>query len=258
MSSLFYRQLGKGYPVILIHGFCETHEIWNGFADKLAEKFEVFAIDLPGFGTSSGLNRPFSIEDVAVQVTNWIGSVNLQSPVIIGHSLGGYVTLAMAKKFPDRFAGIGLFQSTAYDDSEERKANRNKVIEFVKSHGVNPYIDTFVPGLFADKKNPSISEADRIARKTIAETLISYAEAMRDRPSSADFLKSYLKPVLILGGQKDTIISKEITIAHGKLIKNAKVHLIQNVGHMAMYENPKEALEIVQSFALEIEKNMTT
>src|ERR1043165_252005 len=144
MSSIFYRKLGKGHPIILIHGFCETHEIWNGFADKLAEKFEVFAIDLPGFGGSPLLPTPFSIQEVAVKVRDWIDQVGLQFPIVIGHSLGGYVALAMAKKSQENIAGIGLFQSTAYADSEERKTNRNRVIAFVKAHGADPFIDTFV------------------------------------------------------------------------------------------------------------------
>src|ERR1041385_8521417 len=105
MSPIFYRTVGKGHPVVLIHGFCETHEIWNGFADQLAEKFLVLAPDLPGFGESAILQTPFSIADVASVVIEWIDQLNLKSPIVVGHSLGGYVTLAMAKKSPEKFAG---------------------------------------------------------------------------------------------------------------------------------------------------------
>jgi len=250
MSSIFYRKLGRGHPVLLIHGFCETHEIWNGFADKLAEKFEVSAIDLPGFGASPMLTKPFSIEDAGVAVGNWIDQSNLKLPIVIGHSLGGYVTLAMARKFPTKFAGIVLFQSTAYPDSEERKVNRNRVIEFVKTHGTDPFIDTFVPGLFFDKSHPAISEVYRIARKTRQETLTAYAAAMRDRPSSTDLKAFFRKPVLVLGGGEDPIISAEITREHAGLFDDVEVHLLKNVSHMAMYESPNESLKIVEEFAL--------
>lgn len=249
MSSIFYRQLGKGHPIILIHGFCETHEIWNGFADKLAENFYVFAIDLPGFGESLILPTPFSIMDVASAVTKWIDQMNLKLPIVIGHSLGGYVTLAMAKKSPGLFAGIGLFQSTAYPDSQDRKANRNKVIEFVNAHGTDPFIDTFVPGLFFDKKNQAIPETYRIARRTQKETLIAYAAAMRDRPSSIDFKAYYDKPVLILGGDSDVIIPQEITREHIGFFNDSEVHVLKNVGHMAMFESPEESLLVVREFA---------
>src|SRR5882762_1616418 len=98
MSTIFYRQLGKGQPLILIHGFCETHEIWNGVAEKLSEKFEVFTIDLPGFGNSPSLKTPFSLDTIGTKVYDWITKEKIKNPVVIGHSLGGYVTLAMAAR----------------------------------------------------------------------------------------------------------------------------------------------------------------
>ena len=250
MSTFFYRKLGKGYPVILIHGFCETHEIWNGFAETLSEKFEVFTIDLPGFGASPLPLTSFSLDDVAVKIFEWISERKIEKPLIVGHSLGGYVALAMGKRHPEKFAGIVLFQSTAYPDSEEKKANRNKVIEFVKAHGTDPYIDTFVPGLFFDKKHPAISIVDSIARKTSKETLLAYTEAMRDRPSSIDFFKNYKKTILILSGHQDTIITAEAAQEHGTLNQNATVHLFENTGHMAMYERPRESERIVEAFAM--------
>lgn len=250
MSPIFYRKLGKGHPIILIHGFCETHEIWNGFADNLSEKFEVFAIDLPGFGASPMLPAPFSIEEIAAVVTNWFDQIHLKLPIVVGHSLGGYVALAMARKSPEKFAGICLFQSTAYPDSDDRKANRNRVIEFVKARGADPFIDTFVPGLFFNKSHQAIPETYRIARKTQAETLVAYAAAMRDRPSSTDSKAFFDKPVLVLGGGEDPIISAEITREHIGFFSDAEVHILKNVAHMAMFESPEEALEIVENFAL--------
>lgn len=252
MSALFYRQLGKGFPIILIHGFCETHEIWHGFADELAKSFEIFVIDLPGFGKSPLPFSPFSIDDVGAIVAGWIDKTKIEHPVVIGHSLGGYVTLAMAKRNPEKFAGIGLFQSTAYPDSEEKKVNRNKVIDFVKTHGTDPYIDTFVPGLFYDKKHPAIRIVDRIARKTTRETLVAYAQAMRDRSSSIDFIRSYRQPILFLGGEQDGIIPAESIREQGRMASDSSVHLLKNTSNMAMYENREESRRLVENFAMKI------
>ncbi len=252
MSTIFYRKFGNGYPVILIHGFCETHEIWNGFAEALAKKCEVFSIDLPGFGESPLPSTPFSIDDVGVEIFKWIFDKKINKPVVIGHSLGGYVTLALAKMHPENFAGIGLFQSTAYPDSEEKKSNRNKVIEFVKAHGVDLYIDTYVPGLFLDKKHPAIPLVDKIARKTSKESLWGYAAAMRDRPSSIDFIKNYQKPMLLLGADQDVIIPATVTQELGRLAPRSIVHLLKDTGHMGMYESPEESVKAVEKFALKV------
>lgn len=248
MSSVFYRQLGKGYPVILIHGFCETHEIWSGLAQGLSKKFEVFAIDLPGFGRSSAHATPFTITEVAQSVFEWIDQQKIQKPIIIGHSLGGYVALAIAKNHSEKLGGIGLLQSTAFADSEEKKMNRNRVIEFVKTHGTDPFIDTFVAGLFFDKHHPAIPEVDTIARRTPKETLLNYTAVMRDRPSSIDFIGNTKCPLLFIGGEKDTIIPWEITMEHGKIAPHSQVHLLKNVGHMAMFENPEETQKLIELF----------
>lgn len=252
MSAIFYRRLGNGYPVILIHGFCETHEIWDGFAETLKKKCEVFSIDLPGFGQSPLPLTPFSIDDVGGKIFDWISQKKIKNPIVIGHSLGGYVTLALAKINPESFAGIGLFQSTAYPDSEEKKANRNKVIEFVKAHGIEPYIDTYVPGLFLDKKHPAIPLVDKIARKTSKEALCGYAEAMRDKSSSIDFIKNYQKPLLLLGGDQDAIIPAAVTQELGRLAPRSVVQMLKNTSHMAMYESPEESVKTVENFALKI------
>lgn len=252
MSTLFYRQLGKGFPIVLIHGFCETHEIWNGFAEELSRNFEVFVIDLPGFGESPLPRSPFSIDDVAKIVMDWVNQTKIENSVLIGHSLGGYVSLAMAKRNPEKFAGIGLFQSTAYPDSEEKKANRKKVIDFVKTHGTGPYIDTFVPGLFYDKKHPAIAIVDSIARKTSKESLLAYVQAMRDRSSSIEFIKEYRNPLLILGGEHDTIIAPESLHEQEKLAPAASIHVLEDTAHMAMYESPEESRRIVENFARKV------
>ncbi len=248
MSTIFFKKSGSGHPLVLIHGFCENHEIWTEFAEALSEKFEVYLIDLPGFGNSPLPSEPFSIDSIGAEVSEWIDLKRIEQPIIIGHSLGGYVTLAMAARHPEKFAGIGLFHSTAYPDSEERKTNRNKVIEFVKAHGVDPFIDTFVPSLFFNKKHLAIPAVDKIARSTSQQTLLAYTAAMRDRPSSIDFLKKVSKPLLILGGDKDSVIPAEITKELGQLNRKSIVHLFKNTGHMAMYECPQEAQKVITEF----------
>src|SRR5579859_274110 len=165
MEEIFFRKLGKGKSVILIHGFCETHEIWSGFAEDFSGEFEVFSVDLPGFGKSPIPPPPFSIRDIALKMLDWTDRNNISQPFVVGHSLGGYVALAMAQLEQEKISGICLFHSTPYPDSEERKSNRNRVMEFVKVNGVGPFVDTFVPGLFLDKKHPSIPYVDRMAQK---------------------------------------------------------------------------------------------
>jgi pimeloyl-ACP methyl ester carboxylesterase len=248
MEEIFFRKLGKGKPVILIHGFCETHEIWNGLTESLAETFEVFSIDLPGFGQSQLPPAPFTLTDIAKKVLQWIELEKITLPFVVGHSLGGYITLAMAEGASEKMGGLCLFHSTPYPDSEEKKTNRNRVIDFVKVNGVGPFVDTFVPGLFFDKKHPAIPVVDKIARETSPGTLLAYTAAMRDRPSSIGFFKNFEKPLLILAGDKDTVISSESVQEYGRLVKNGLVQILNDAGHMAMFEQPERVRNILTGF----------
>ena len=248
MNRIYYEEKGNGRPLVLIHGFCETHEIWDHFAENLSGNFRVLLPDLPGFGRSSLPPTPITVRDIGLSMLSWLDELHLEAPVIIGHSLGGYVVLAMANAQPGRFPGFGLFHSTAYADSEEKKESRNKVIDFVGRNGVQPFIDTYVPGLFYQKENPHEAEVHQIASRTAAETLVAYAAAMRDRPSQLALLETFPKPILMIAGQHDAIITYDHSSAQAQLLRIPFFCGLQDTGHMGMFENEPESLKIVKDF----------
>jgi pimeloyl-ACP methyl ester carboxylesterase len=252
VEKIHYKKFGKGRSVVFLHGFCETHEIWDGFAESLSKKFEIYTVDLPGFGKSPLPAVPLTVDDVGLRILRWMEETKIDHPVIIGHSLGGYVTLAMASHYSDKLAAIGLFHSTPYQDNEERKSNRNRVIRFVTVNGVASFVDTFVPGLFFNKKHPSIPRVYEIALKTPKETLLGYTTAMRDRCSFVDVLKDFDKPMLVLAGEKDTIIPVESVSEFGHLARNSTVHILKDTAHMAMFEAPEIAEAIIADFVQNI------
>ncbi len=248
MSKIFFREEGEGHPIVLIHGFCETSEIWNGFSARLADSNKVYSIDLPGFGKSELPASPFSIDDIARLVIDWIEDNKIENLTLIGHSLGGYVALSMCEQAPEIIEKLVLFHSTAYPDSDERKANRNKVVDFVNSYGVDPFIDTFVPSLFKDKNHPAIPAVDKIARKTKLKTLVRYAQAMRDRSSRIELLKSLNKPYLVLGGRWDQTIPPTISEELSSLGKKSRLIMLSDTAHMGMVEQPDEAIMAIRDF----------
>lgn len=233
---------------MLIHGFCETNRIWDRFAENLSNTYRVLLPDLPGFGKSSLPPTPFALTDIGVMLMDWMDQLRIKNPVVIGHSLGGYVTLAMAEEQPNRFPGFGLFHSTAYADSEEKKENRNKIIDFVQRNGVQPFIETFVPELFYQKKNDFMAAVYEIACQTSGQTLVAYSAAMRDRPSRERLLETFPKPILMIAGEQDTIVTYEPSSAQSKLMKFPFFCGLTDVGHMGMFENEPASLKIVKDF----------
>lgn len=252
MPYIYYRETGSGNPVVFLHGFCDSHELWTAFVEPFAKQYSVFTPDLPGFGKSEILPKPFSIDHVADAMAKWLQDLNLVPVVVVGHSLGGYIALALLERHPDLVAGIVLFHSTAYADSAERRQVRNKVIAFVEENGVTPFIDTFVPGLFADKKHPGIAAMYMRTKKTTQESLTGYAVAMRDRPDRSALLAVTSSPVLFIGGVKDTLIPLDDLRKQARLGRKTQLFELSDVAHMGMFEAAKQAQNILSNYLNEV------
>lgn len=249
MTAINFRSKGEGLSLILIHGFCESSEIWESFSAKIAEGFKVIAVDLPGFGSSKLPKSHFSINEIAQSLNQWVVSEGLINSILIGHSLGGYVALSMMGQNPDLFAGLGLFHSTSLPDTPAKRENRDKVITFVKEHGVSKFIDSFVPGLYHLKDHKSIPFAYKIASKTTKSTFLAYTEAMRDRPSSVGVLVNAKVPILIIAGQHDPVIDVATLEEQARLNSSIIFNILPNVGHMGLFEAENEAAQAISDFA---------
>ena len=240
---------GNGAALVFLHGFCESLEIWNDFIPPLSDKFRVLTIDLPGFGGSHLLDPGFTIDHVADAVNTWVKKTHLSDIVIIGHSLGGYVALSLAERHGSNVKGICLFHSTVFSDSEEKKENRNKVAKFVHEHGVLPYVDTYVPGLFVDKAGVGVTETHRIAAQTNQVTLTGYLSAMRDRPDRSGWWKNSDIRKLVIAGKEDTLVPLAVSREMAGIGRNLEYFELEKTAHMGFFEAKNESQLIITRFA---------
>jgi pimeloyl-ACP methyl ester carboxylesterase len=248
MKPLFYDERGGGPAIVFLHGFCESREIWKDFVQSISERFRTIALDLPGFGNSPSLDSGFTIDDVADQVAISLQDMRLYDAFIVGHSLGGYVALSLAERYPHLTKGLSLFHSTVYADSEEKQENRNKVIRFVSEHGVRAYVDTFVPGLFFDKSGPGVNETHAIAVQTSEETLISFLKAMRDRPDRFEWWKKSDLPKLLIAGREDSIVPLAASRDMSKIGRNLQYFELEKTAHMGFFEAKQDSQQIIARF----------
>jgi pimeloyl-ACP methyl ester carboxylesterase len=248
MSSINFHVQGEGKPVILIHGFPFNKSIWEGFADQLAKDFKVFTIDLPGFGDSPLLKEEFNLNEIADVVISWMHQQEIKDSVLIGHSLGGYVTLAMAGKSPEAFSSFVLFHSTGMADSQEKKDNRNKVLEFIKTNGVKAFTSNFIDPLFAKKSNEHIDRVRSIAVEAKEKTVIAYTKAMRDRLDTQAVLQNFPKPILIITGEKDAGIPIESIRKQASLSPRITLEILPEAAHMGMFEEKVTTLALIKNF----------
>lgn len=249
MPPVFFREEGSGPPLVFLHGFCDSNELWSDFIRPFISKYRVLTPDLPGFGKSDSIQAPFTLDQVADSMAEWMEEKILNESIVIGHSLGGYIALAVLAKYPELVSGLCLFHSTPYADSEERKKVRKKVVEFVHKNGVKPFLENFIPGLFLDKADPHISEALFRSSATTPGALIGYSEAMRGRPDRSALLLQSNLPVLLIGGTSDSLIPIESLQKLSKKSENFVFHELPNVGHMGIFEAKMQCQGIISRFA---------
>lgn len=245
-----FTKQGAGKPIILLHGFCETKEMWKTFSVQLTKSHTVYCLDLPGFGESSLKASRLNLEEVAVTLHDWMEEQNIQKPIIIGHSLGGYVALTMAELMGSELGGIGLFHSTAFADDQEKKHTRDKTITFIKKHGVEKFIDSFVPPLFSAQHQIRLEEEIatliQYGKKTAKKTVIAYIEAMRDRKDRFEVWKTFGGAKLMIAGALDPAIKIEASKEHAAIA--TAYHELEGVGHMGMFEEKELSLKYVQTY----------
>jgi pimeloyl-ACP methyl ester carboxylesterase len=116
-GEINYTDEGRGTTVVLIHGFCESLSLWDDWQEDLVdEDLRIIRVDLPGFGASTATAD--NMDDYAASVNAVIKKVKIKRGILIGHSMGGYVTLALAATQPTWLIGVGLFHSHPYADNE--------------------------------------------------------------------------------------------------------------------------------------------
>jgi len=251
-SSIRYSDQGQGKTIILLHGYLESLEIWNGFKDELAKKFRVIAIDLPGHGKSGIPEGNFTVELMAEAIKSVIDHLKLDKVVIIAHSMGGYALLAFAELWPEKLAGIGLFHSITWTDSPEKRDAREREIELVKQGKKNLIYNINVPKGFADdnleKFKKEVDRAINIAYQTSDEGIIGALNAMKKRKDRTYILEKIEVPVFFGIGKKDNYIPFEKLLTLISIPKRKYVVIFENSGHMGFIEEKESSLDEIENY----------
>lgn len=252
--SLTYRKEGEGGVLMLLHGFPDDGGLWREVIPRLSKHFTIIAPDLPCSGGSTFSGEQLTIDLMADAVKAILDHEGVNEAVIIGHSMGGYVALAIAQKFSNLVKGLSLVHSTPVADTEEKIEVRRKAIGIINKGGKNVFIRQMIPNLFSDHTKQTqeelIAEQAKKGISLSAECLSSFYNAMIIRPDRVEVLKNGAFPVMWVLGKDDLVTPITAVMQHCIHANVNFVYTYPECGHMSMLEHPTALANDIEEFGV--------
>jgi pimeloyl-ACP methyl ester carboxylesterase len=251
--TVSYDDAGTGPSLVLLHGFPLCREMWKPQIGLLQAQFRLIVPDLPGFGDSSGLADPPSVAGMADAVAEFLDAIGVRDPVALGGlSMGGYVALAFARKYPTRLRALILADSRAEPDDETGKANREKMIAFATEHTAADVIDQMMPKMISSESQARradfVNAIRLVAAKQSVDGIIAAVKALRDRPDAGPGLANIIVPTLVIVGSEDTLTPPAMSHSLADRITGARLVTIPGAGHISNMEKPAEFAAAMRDF----------
>jgi pimeloyl-ACP methyl ester carboxylesterase len=245
-TPIFYEITGSGSAMVLLHGFLESSTMWKDIAPELSEKKQIITIDLPGHGKSGCIDDIHTMELMGSVVSSLLKSIGCEEYDLIGHSMGGYVALAMAEADPKSIKSLTLLNSTSRRDSNDRKANRDRALRFMNEEK-NTIISMAIANLFtAENRIRFASEIEQLKKEALlfpSAGITAAIKGMRDRTDRTHVLKNLTNAKLLIAGNSDPIVPVDIS-EEIATITNTRLTILEG-GHMSWIENRAEIVKIV-------------
>lgn len=236
-------------PLVLLHGFMENTTIWDEMETHLSKDFTLIKIDLPGHGKSKVYQEIHTVELMAEKVKEVIDALKLEKINLLGHSLGGYVSLAFAEKFPEILESMTLFFSTTLADDEEKKQIRTRSIAVIDEN-FETFVKTSIPNLFSNNEKDilegKIELAKNIAKSTDKNGVKAAQLGMAERPDRTEILENLDAKILIIAGKYDNAVKTENLLKIIPEKTNIKTYVL-DCGHNGHWEKPTICAEIINT-----------
>jgi 3-oxoadipate enol-lactonase len=244
--SIDYSIYGKtsGLPVVFIHGFPFSQEMWRSQVAELSSDYRMITYDVRGHGKSEVGDGQYAIEFFVDDLIGLLDHVQIEKAVVVGLSMGGYIALRAIERNPERFKGLALCDTRSEADPNEGKIKRAGNIKSVKTDGVKKYAEGFVRAVFAPQTFERNPEAIKFIRNIIENTSpISIAGTLLALASRTDTTESLSKinvPTLILVGEHDALTPVSAARSMNEKIRQSELYVISDAAHLSNLENPEE------------------
>lgn len=230
--------------ILFIHGFPLNKSMWEHQIESLKENYRVIAYDIRGHGSSDAGKENYSIDLFVADLLRFMDTLHITKPILCGLSMGGYIALNAAIKYPEHFAGLVLSDTQCLADSSDAKRKRMNTIENIQEHGVEIYAEVSIKNLFSSesftKNKKEISQVRDMIVGTTAQSLSYTLFALSERKGTCSKLQDIEIPVLIMVGKEDKITPPVASQLMHEKIQGSQIKVIDHAGHLANLENPVE------------------
>ena len=237
--------------VVLLHGYLESMLVWDEFVDLLKDKVRVVTLDLPGHGVSMVDREVHTMEYLADCVANAMETLGIKRYSVVGHSMGGYVALAMVEKYAANIESVVLLSSTTSADSQEKCDRRRREIELIKAGKKNTLARLVPHAGFAPENvkrlSSYIEDIGEMILLTEDDGVIAILAGMIERKSRGEMLRDSGVPHMFIFGRHDYYIPVEVADEMIAADPNAEVVWLEHSGHMGFYEEPELCAEAILS-----------
>lgn len=238
--------------LVLLHGYLESLLVWSDFVPLLYKKVRVVTLDLPGHGISEVKGETHTMDFLADTVADAIRTLGIDRCTLVGHSMGGYVALAVCERHPELLDGVVLLSSTPNPDTPEKAENRRREIALVKA-GKKELLARVAPAAgFAEENRPRMKDAieDLTEQVFITEDegIVALLNGMIGRKDQNEMLRQTKVPVLFILGRKDNYIPVEVAEKMVAEHPETKVVWLEHSGHMGFLEEPEKTAEALLDF----------
>lgn len=245
-TPIFYTTIGTGKPLVLLHGFLESSNIWKDFSSGYEGESQLILIDLPGHGQSDCIGEVHPMEEMAAVVHAVLEKLHIKKASFMGHSMGGYVAMAYTEKYPEKVKNLILVNSTPAADSQERKLNRERAVSLVRKNKkafVSMAISNLLTSENFEKYRSDLEIMKSEGARFPTKGIIAALEGMKIRTDRTEVLREFPGKKSIFAGEEDPILDfgKIKTVAQ---VTNSNFYSFPG-GHLTFLENKEAFLKTV-------------
>ena len=254
-TALHIADSGKGEKcVVLLHGYLESMYVWEDFLPLLTPHFRVITVDIPGHGISEVKGEVHTMEMVADVLHEMLNSLGVEKVTMVGHSMGGYVSLAFCARYPEQLEGLVLLSSSPNPDTDLKKENRRREIALVRAGKKDALARVAPEAGFAEhnrrRLKSYIDDLVECVHITEDDGIVALLGGMIERVDQNEMLRKCNVPQLFIMGKYDAYIPVEAAEAIIANNPQAEVAWLENSGHMGFIEEPEACAEALLKFVL--------